>query len=122
MRTVVVGASPNPWRYSYKAVMNLLGKGHQVVALGLRPGYIGEHEILDIRKKPAIEEVDTITVYVSEKNLEGWEDYIIGLNPQRIIFNPGAENTRLSQEASSKGIQIVNDCTLVMLNLGVYDQ
>lgn len=34
MKTLVLGASTNKERYSYKAIHNLVDKSHQVVAIG----------------------------------------------------------------------------------------
>jgi predicted CoA-binding protein len=88
---------------------------HEIVPLGLRNGEVLGEEILDIRKKPVIKDVDTVTVYVSPANQRNWYDYILSLKPRRIIFNPGAENDQLAKLAEDKGIEATNACTLVLL-------
>jgi hypothetical protein len=40
--------------------------------------------------------------------------------PKRIIFNPGAENPSFFKEATNKGIDTLEACTLVMLSAGTY--
>lgn len=116
--TVVIGASPNPDRYAYKATLSLQNHQHTVYPVGLRKGTIGGLEI--ITDKPAIEAVDTVTLYVGPDNQPHWYDYILPLNPKRIIFNPGTENTELERMAASKGIETTQACTLVLLSIGQY--
>lgn len=117
-KTVVIGASANPERYSNRAVRKLKNYGHEVVAVGLRTGEIDGVPIH--ADKPVVENVDTVTMYVGEQNQPALYDYIFSLQPKRIIFNPGAENPELEQKASEKGIEVVEACTLVLLSIGNY--
>lgn len=116
--TVILGASPKSDRYSYMATVKLKAHGHMVYPIGIRAGSIDGIEI--ITKKPLLEGVDTVTMYLSAMNQKEWYSYIFSLNPKRIIFNPGAENDELEKLAESKGIECVNACTLVMLSIGNY--
>lgn len=119
-KTVLIGATPNPSRYAYLAGNRLVQNGHELIPIGIKKGILADEPILDIRTLPKVENVDTVTLYVGRKNLEEWEDYVISLNPNRIIFNPGAENFSLSEKAKSKGIETLEACTLVMLGAGTY--
>ena len=119
-KTVVIGATPNPNRYAYLAVNDLLNNGHEVVPVGIKSGTVKELEILDLRKKPQIDDVDTITLYIGPQNQPEWYDYLLSLNPNRIIFNPGTENTELRSRADQLGIETDYACTLVMLAVGTY--
>lgn len=116
--TVVIGASPNADRYSYKATMSLRHHGHPVHPVGLRKGQIEDVEILT--GTPAIEDVDTVTLYVGPDNQPYWYDYILSLRPKRLIFNPGTENAELEKLASEQGIETTEACTLVLLSIGQY--
>ena len=117
-KTLVLGASANPARYSYLATQRLRAHGHPVVAIGRREGAIGD---VHINKDHITEDgVDTITLYLNPQNQVEYYDYILGLKPKRIIFNPGTENTELMQMAKQAGIQPVVACTLVMLSTGQY--
>lgn len=118
-KTVVIGASPNPSRFSFKAVQLLTAHGHPVEAIGKHSGSI---ENITIRTgNPIIEGVDTVTIYLSPQNQPAVYDYILNIiKPERIIFNPGTENDELIKMAQSHGIKIVEDCTLIMLSRGVY--
>lgn len=116
--TVVIGASPSPDRYSYKATFSLHKHGHTVYPVGLRNGKI--HDLDIITDRPAIKDVDTVTLYVGPANQHAWTDYILSLNPKRIIFNPGTENAEFESLAESKGIQTLHACTLVMLSIKEY--
>jgi predicted CoA-binding protein len=117
-KTVVIGATENTSRYSNMAVKSLLRHGKEVAAVGLKEGEIDGVKIHS--DKPAIENVDTITMYVGPKNQPPLYDYILSLKPKRIIFNPGAENDELGKMAEEKGIEVVEACTLVMLSVGNY--
>ncbi len=119
-RTVVLGASNNPSRFSYHAVYKLIKHHHDVFPVGIKKGSIAGNKIMDIRLKPIIREVDTVTLYMNPQNQVPYYEYILQLNPKRIIFNPGTENQELALLARERQIEPVNECTLVMLNRGVY--
>lgn len=117
-KTVVLGASANPSRYSYLAVNKLSAYKHPVVAIGKRAGKVGEVDI--ITTHPEEKNVDTITLYLNPTNQKPYYDYILSLQPKRIIFNPGTENDELYEMAKDKGIKPIEACTLVMLSTGQY--
>ena len=117
-KTIVIGASENPERYSYKAVASLSKHGEEVIAIGLKDGMILNIPIT--KEKKHIDNVDTVTMYVGAQNQQGWYDYILSLKPKRIIFNPGAENEEFAKLAAKNGIEVVEACTLVMLSIGNY--
>lgn len=117
-KTLVIGASMNPVRYSYLAINRLLAHQHPVVAIGLREGTVSNVPILINR--PLIEDVDTVTLYLNPKNQVPYYDYIISLKPRRIIFNPGTENEELQELAMQNGIETIEACTLVLLATGQY--
>jgi predicted CoA-binding protein len=114
-KTVVVGASPNRGRYAWIASEMLLEYGHPIVPLGIRSGEIAGVPIVDIRTKPQIKDVDTITLYLSPAHQEEWYDYLIDLKPKRMIFNPGTENDEFERRAREAGIETVEACTMVLL-------
>ena len=117
-KTVVLGASDNPARYSYLAVKKLRANNHPVVAIGKRNGKVGDVEI--VKDHLPVDAVDTITLYINPMNQREYYDYILELNPNRIIFNPGTENEDLIKRAKENGIEPVVGCTLVMLSTGNY--
>jgi predicted CoA-binding protein len=117
-KTLVLGASANPARYSYLAVRSLRAHDHPVVAIGKKIGHVADIDITtDHLPEP---DVDTITLYLNPKNQIEYYDYIMGLKPKRIIFNPGTENDDLIRKAKDNNIQPVIACTLVMLSTGQY--
>lgn len=118
-RTLILGGSPNPERYAYRATVSLSNHGHEVFPVGLREGKIEEHSILT--NTPIIENIDTVTLYVGPQNQPEYYDYIINqIHPARIIFNPGTENQALEKLAHEKGIETEVACTLVLLSIGNY--
>ena len=116
--TVIIGASPNTDRYSYKATISLQQHNHTVYPIGIKNGKINDLDI--ITNKPTLENIDTITLYVGPDNQPAWFDYIFSLNPKRIIFNPGTENAEFEALAESKGIETLQACTLVLLSINQY--
>ena len=117
-KTLVLGASPNPARYSHLAIKRLTANQHPVVAIGKRKGNVDNVEI-DLHQKP-IDDIDTVTLYLNANNQKQYYDYILSLNPKRIIFNPGAENEELNDLAATKGIKTMEACTLVLLSTKQY--
>ena len=116
--TLVLGASDNPGRYSYLAVHRLRNHGHPVIAIGKKPGKVAD---VDISKEKSPQQgVDTITLYLNPLHQKMYYDYIVSLNPKRIIFNPGTENDELAVLAEQNGIKTLEACTLVMLSTGQY--
>jgi len=117
-KTLVISASLKPHRYSNKAVNLLTDYGHEVVAIGQIKGKINGIQVHeDIIE---LEDVDTVTLYLSPQKQVNYYDYILSLSPKRIIMNPGTENNEFKTMAQTKGIEIVEHCTLVMLNMGMY--
>src|SRR3954462_14096991 len=110
-KTLVLGASTNPSRYSYLAMDRLSAHKHPVVAVGLREGKVGSVDI--VKGQPKEEGVHTITLYLNANNQKQYYDYILSLHPKRIIFNPGAENEELENLANKNGIDTMEACTLV---------
>lgn len=117
-KTLVIGASENPRRYSYLAIQKLNAYQHTVAAIGLRKGTIGD-TVIDTEKKP-FEGIDTVTLYLNPTRQKEYYDYILSLHPKRIIFNPGTENDELAKLAVQNDIQPMEACTLVMLSTGQY--
>lgn len=117
-KTLVLGASSNPARYSFLAAQRLIAHQHPVVLLGRKNGTIFGETIHN--EKLEWQNIDTITLYLNPKNQKEYYDYIISLNPKRVIFNPGTENQEFKDILISKNIVPVEACTLVMLATGQY--
>jgi len=116
--TLVIGASENTGRYSNRVVRMLHHQNIPVVAIGIKAGEIDGIKIQT--GFPKIENVDTVTLYVGEKNQPQYYDYILSLSPKRVIFNPGAENPEFEKKIRAAGIEVLEACTLTMLTVGNY--
>jgi uncharacterized protein len=117
-KTLVMGASTDPGRYAYKAIKMLQRYGHPVVALGKKEDNLDGIRIE--KEHVSFDGVDTITLYLNPMNQRQYYDYIIGLKPKRVIFNPGTENPELYALLRENGIEIEIACTLVMLSINQY--
>ena len=101
-KTLVLGASQNPSRYSYLAINRLKNNQHPVIAIGKRKGMVAGIEIET--EKIKLEDIDTVTLYLNPDHQKEYYDYIISLHPKRIIFNPGTENDELADLAFKNNI------------------
>ncbi len=117
-KTLVLGASLNPGRYSNMAINRLVAYGHSVVAVGLRKGSVAGVEIAT--EKEPYQGVDTVTLYLNPQRQHEYYDFIISLRPQRVIFNPGTENPELYKILEKNKIKSEVACTLVLLGTNQY--
>jgi len=117
-KTLVLGASDNPSRYSYLAIHRLRNHHHPVVAIGRKNTLVADVKVETEKKQ--FSHIDTVTLYLNPQHQQEYYDYILSLNPRRIIFNPGAENDELADLAKKNNIRSVEACTLVLLSTGQY--
>ena len=117
-KTLIIGASENLERTSFTAFKKLKAKNIEIVLIGNKKGTIDGIEIQT--GFPKIDEVHTVTLYISEKNQGDYFQYIADLKPERVIFNPGTENLDLELFLKEKDIHTERECTLVKLSLGIY--
>ena len=117
-KTLVFGASLNPDRYSNIAMRRLIAHGHKVEAFGLREGDVRGVKI-DTQLKP-YDAIDTIAMYMNPTRQEPFYDYLISLDPDRVIFNPGTENPDFFKRLREANIKFEMACTLVLLSTNQY--
>ncbi len=117
-KTLVIGGSPKPERYSNKAILKLLSYGHPVESIGLKNAKVDSVNI--VTGTPVFSDIHTITMYISASRQPEYYNYILSLAPSRIIFNPGTENPELISIAEKNGIEVIKHCTLVMLDHGLF--
>lgn len=113
-KVVILGASSDPSRFSYKAFHSLKKHGHTplLVSPTLKEleGTLAVSDLSQIK-----ESVDTLTMYVNPKISTELKRKIIDLKPKRVIFNPGSENPELENDLRNLGIEVLEACTLVLL-------
>ena len=112
-KTLVLGASTKPERYSFKAITNLVAKGHSVLAIGQNAGEVAGIKIQT--KAIPLKNVDTVTLYINAARQRDYYNYIVEAGPKRVIFNPGAENPEFAQLLELNNIKSEQSCTLVLL-------
>lgn len=118
-RVAVVGASDDPERYSNKAIRLLAEHGHTVLAVTPRPVDLPAFAVFrSIQQVPP--PLDTVTLYVNPRVLEGMIDEIIAARPGRVIFNPGTEHPAAARRFQDAGIKTEEACTLVLLRTGQF--
>lgn len=117
-KTLVIGASLKPNRYSNIAINRLRMYDHPVVAIGLREGEVSGVSI--VKEKADFTDIDTVTLYLNPARQESYYKYIISLKPKRVIFNPGTENPDFYQLLKENEIGTEVACTLVLLGTNQY--
>jgi predicted CoA-binding protein len=117
-KTLVLGASTNPQRYSYLAIIRLKANGHDVIAVGKTSGSVADVPL--VTQLPDASDIHTVTLYLNPALQEQYIPAVLSLKPKRIIFNPGTENDHFRQMAEDAGIKTLEACTLVMLASGQY--
>ena len=117
-KTLVLGASDNPARYSFLAIHRLRKYDHPVVAIGRKKVIVGGVEL--VTEPPSIKDIDTVTLYLNPLHQRSYYDYIISLHPNRVIFNPGTENEELESLLEKNNIPFMEACTLMLLSTGQY--
>ncbi|NQY05964.1 MAG: CoA-binding protein [Flavobacteriaceae bacterium] len=117
-KTLVFGASLKSERYANMAMRRLVNAEHEVVAFGLRKGEVAgvaiDNSLLDYS------DIDTVTLYLGARHQSAYYEYIISLNPKRVIFNPGTENPEFQELLNQHQIEFENACTLVLLGINQY--
>ncbi|HLV46523.1 MAG TPA: CoA-binding protein [Flavobacterium sp.] len=117
-QTLVIGASVKPDRYAYKAIKKLLAHQHKVVAISNRAGQVDE--VVFHTDLPKFEDIDTVTLYLNPMRQKDYYNYIVSLQPRRVIFNPGTENPELQEILRKNNIDFEEACTLVLLATNQY--
>ena len=117
-KTLVFGASLKPHRYSYIAIHRLVGAGVETEAFGLREGRV--KGVLIRTNLEGITGIHTVTLYMNPRRQKPFYRAILGLEPKRVIFNPGTENHEFYELLRDKGIRVEVACTLVMLSMDAY--
>ena len=116
--TLVIGASLKESRYSNICVKTLASGHFPVTAIGLREGLIDGIQVQ--AGFPELHDIHTVTLYLGSENQKSWYNYILKLNPERVVFNPGAENQEFENMLSDAGIEVVEGCTIMMVKGGTY--
>jgi uncharacterized protein len=116
--TLVIGASLKESRYSNICVKTLVSGRFPVTAIGLREGLINQIQVQS--GFPELHNIHTVTLYLGPENQASWYDYVLKLNPERVVFNPGTENQEFEDMLSAAGIEVVEDCTIMMVQGGRY--
>ncbi|UKT64187.1 CoA-binding protein [Pedobacter mucosus] len=117
-KTLIIGASPNPSRYAYKAAHMLKRFNHDIINIGIKKGEVAG---VNIELPQQIhDDIDTITLYIGPALQNQYHDYILATKPKRVIFNPGTENYHLEKLLDQNGIEVEVACTLVLLSTGQY--
>ncbi|MDA0176062.1 MULTISPECIES: CoA-binding protein [Mesoflavibacter] len=117
-KTLVLGASLNPTRYSNIAINRLVAKNIPTVAFGLKEGDVAsvtiDTDLIDYQN------IDTVTLYLNPTRQEAYYDYVVNLKPKRVIFNPGTENPEFYKILEENNIDYEIACTLVLLSTNQY--
>lgn len=102
------------------ATVKLQNHGFEALPLGIKPGQINGIEIMT-QWPDNIENLGIVTLYIGPARQPAYYDYIVGLHPEKVIFNPGTENPEFEKILAKNHIQFEKACTLVLLSLNQYN-
>ncbi|MFV0541334.1 MAG: CoA-binding protein [Aestuariibaculum sp.] len=117
-KTLVLGASLNPDRYSNLVIQKLMGHNIEVFAFGLKKGIVAGVNITD--KLLSYPNIHTVTLYLNSNNQKQYYNYVVALKPRRVIFNPGTENPEFYGILKENNIDYEVACSLVLLSTNQY--
>ena len=117
-KTLVLGASLKPNKYSNYAIQRLVASKNDVVAFGLEKGKVSGIEI-DTELLP-YKSIHSVTLYLNPKTQKDYYNYVVSLKPERVIFNPGTENPEFYKILRHNEIFYEAACTLVLLSTNQY--
>lgn len=112
-KTLVLGASTNRNRYANIAINRLRSHHVPTVAIGLKGGEVAGVPI-ETEKVP-FKDIHTVTLYLGPARQPQYYDYIVSLQPERVIFNPGTENPEFYRILEEENITSEVACTLILL-------
>ena len=113
-KTLVIGASLKTDRYSNIAIKKLVKHDYNVEAIGNKNGKVDN--VVITNKLINFDDIHTVTLYLNKSKQQEYYEYIISLNPKRVIFNPGTENEEFRKILNNNSIKHLNACTLVLLS------
>ena len=117
-KTLVIGASLKRNRYSNLVIHKLVDKGISVVTHGSNEGEIAG--IIIDTELILYDDIDTVTLYLNPIRQKTMYNYIVSLKPNRVIFNPGAENPEFYSILKENDIHFEVACTLTLLATNQY--
>lgn len=122
MNVAILGASDKPERFAYRAQKKLIEYGHETFPVSLTgKDILGRKGFSSIDEIPSGESpIHTVTVYLNPGHFSGIAGEILSAKPSRIIFNPGTESAEIAERFRQAGVEVVEDCTLVMLDTGTF--
>lgn len=119
---IVIGASENRRRYSYKATKLLVEHAYTVFLVGNKTGSIFNQTIYTLEQ--AVNQAlnpQVVTLYVGPKHQLLYAQQIVRWKPKYVIFNPGTEkNVDFENFLIKNDIEPLQACTLVMLKNGLF--
>ena len=118
---VVLGASNNPERYSYKALKMLTEHGYKTIPVHPQ---LKDIDGIEVRSSlgDITENIYTLTLYIGPEKVVPLIPDIIKLKPQRVILNPGTESKELKDALEKAAIPYLEACTLVLLKTGQFEK
>jgi predicted CoA-binding protein len=117
-KTLVLGASLKPNKYSNFVIHKLVNNKIDVVAFGMKHGDVAGIEIQS--ELLPYKDLHTITLYLNPQRQKDYYNYIASSRPKRVIFNPGTENSELYTILKENNISFEVACSLVLLSTNQY--
>lgn len=113
----VVGASEDPAKHAYLAVQRFAARGYAVWPVHPSGQSVAGHRCWSgLGQLPG--SPDVISMYVNPRIGSGLADAIAAAKPKLVILNPGADGEPVASALRSRGLHVIEACTLVLLAQG----
>ncbi len=113
----VIGATEDPAKYSYLAVQRFAARGYKVWPVHPSGQSVAGHACV-----PGIGQLpgrpDVVSMYINARIGAGLAEAIAAAKPRLVILNPGADGEPVVSALRSRGLHVVEACTLVLLAQG----
>jgi len=118
-RVAILGASEKPARYANRAQHKLLAHGHEVIPVNPALSVVDGVPTVALEALP--EGLETVTVYLGADRMLPLVPALAARAPERVILNPGADDQSVVAALEAAGLRVQLDCTLVLLDSGIFE-
>jgi len=113
----IVGASPDPSKYSHQACLRFAKQGYTVWPIHPSAATVADLPVYaSLAALPG--RPDIVCMYVNPERGLAQLDAIVAAKPTMLWLNPGADGEPLASAARARGLKVIEACSLVVLAQG----
>lgn len=109
----IIGASANPTKWGYKAVMAYLDSGWEVFAVNPYEQEVAGLKTYSTVRDIPVSRLDRVLVYLPPRRGMAVLEDIASKEVGELFINPGAESDELVEKARSLGLEPILACSIL---------